>query len=144
MKINLLIVDDEIEICNTLKRYLELEPDYRIDVYTNPLDALEKIKKGSVQIVLTDIMMPEMNGIDLLREIKKADGLVQVIMMTAFSSVDKVIACLEAGAADYIMKPFEDLEEVKELIDQTIKKLTRWRKLAVASQKLNLAVNEQP
>ena len=138
MKINLLIIDDEIEIGNTLKRYLELEPDYQITVYTNPLEALEKIKRGSVQIALTDIMMPEMNGIDLLREIKKADGLVQVIMMTAFSTVDKVIACLEAGAADYIMKPFEDLEEVKIIIDQNIEKLKRWRKLAVASQRLNL------
>ncbi len=138
MKINLLIIDDEIEIGNTLKRYLELETDYQITVYTNPLEALEKIKKGSVQIVLSDIMMPEINGIDLLREIKKADGLVQVIMMTAFSTVDKVIACLETGAADYIMKPFDDLEEVKKLIDQTTEKLSRWRKLAVASQRLNI------
>jgi DNA-binding NtrC family response regulator len=138
MKINLFIIDDEIEIGKTLKRYLELDPNYQITVYTNPLEALEKIKKGTIQIVLTDIMMPEMNGVDLLREIKKVDGLVQVIMMTAFSSVDKVIACLEAGAADYIMKPFNDLEEVKEIIVQSIEKLKRWRKLAVASQRLNI------
>ena len=143
MKINLLIVDDEIEIGNTLKRFLELDSNCLIKVYTNPLEALEEIKKGSVQVVLTDIMMPEMNGIDLLREIKKADGLVQVIMMTAFSSVDKVIDCLEAGASDYIMKPFEDLAEVKNIIDQSIAKLTRWHKLAVASQRLSSGVSSQ-
>jgi DNA-binding response OmpR family regulator len=136
MTMNILIVDDELEICKVLKRYLEMESEYNVEYETDPVDALEKIKKGGFHIVLSDIMMPGLDGIELLREIKNVDGLVQVVMMTAFSTVEKVIACLEIGAADYIMKPFEDLSEVKEIIDQVATKLKRWRTVVVASQQL--------
>ena len=135
MKMNILIVDDELEICKVLKKYLEIESEYNVEFETNPVDALERIKRGGFHIVLSDIMMPGLDGIELLREIKKVDGLVQVIMMTAYSTVDKVIACLEIGAADYIMKPFGDIAEVKEIIDQVASKLKRWREVVVASQK---------
>lgn len=136
MTINLLIVDDELEICKTLQRFLELDSVYNVEIETSPEAALEKVKREVFHIVLSDIMMPSMDGIELLREIKKVDGLVQVVMMTAFSTVDKVITCLEVGASDYIMKPFEDLEDVKKVLDQIVEKLTRWRTVVVASQKL--------
>ena len=95
MNINVLIVDDEVEINNTLTRFLELEDRYSIDSVTDPFEALEKVKREKIHILLSDIMMPGMSGIELLEQVKMADGLTQVIMMTAYSTIDKVVECLE-------------------------------------------------
>ncbi len=135
MKMNILIVDDEVEINNTLTRFLELEDRYSIDSVTDPFEALEKVKREKIHILLTDIMMPRMSGIELLDHVKTADGLTQVIMMTAYSTIDKVIECLEKGANDYILKPFDDLEEVKMVIDITAEKLSRWKQTLIQSKK---------
>ncbi len=129
MKFKILIVDDEIEIINTLTRYLELDEHYEIDSVTDPAKALEKVNRDKVHIVLTDIMMPGMNGIELLEKIRVIDGLSQVIMMTAFSTIDRVVECLEKGANDYILKPFDDLAEVQNIIDVTAAKLERWKEV---------------
>lgn len=125
-KYKILIVDDEEEIAITLKKHLEIE-GYTVDVVQNGAAAFEKIKNGKYHIVLTDIVMPEMDGIELLKEIKGYDALTQVIMMTGYSTMDKTLSCLESGANDYILKPFKSVEEVVQIIDYSIKKLERWR-----------------
>ncbi len=135
MNINVLIVDDEVEINNTLTRFLELEDRYSIDSVTDPFEALEKVKREKIHILLSDIMMPGMSGIELLEQVKMADGLTQVIMMTAYSTIDKVVECLEKGANDYILKPFDDLEEVKMVLDITADKLSRWKQALLQSKK---------
>lgn len=137
MAIKILVVDNEIETCRALKRYLENESGYNVEFETDPADALERIKHERFQIVLTEMMMQGIDGIELLRKIKKVDELVQVIMMTTSPTVDRVIACLETGVSDYIMKPFGDLAEVKKIVDQVASKLKRWREIVLASQKLN-------
>ncbi len=134
MKFKILIVDDEVEIINTLTRYLELDDHYEIESVTDPAKALEKVNKDKIHIVLTDIMMPGMSGIELLEQIKTIDGLTQVIMMTAFSTIDRVVECLEKGANDYILKPFDDLAEVQNIIDVTAAKLERWKEVLVSSR----------
>lgn len=135
MKLNILIVDDEIEICNTLKRYLELDERFIVESVIDPFEALEKVKRQKIHILLTDIMMPGMTGVELLELVRNADGLTQVIIMTAFSTVEKVVECLEKGANDYILKPFDDLEDVQHIIDLAADKLTRWKKALVKSRK---------
>lgn len=135
MDMNVLIVDDEVEINNTLTRFLELEDRYSIDSVTDPFEALEKVKREKIHILLSDIMMPGMSGIELLEQVKMVDGLTQVIMMTAYSTIDKVVDCLEKGANDYILKPFDDLEEVKKVIDITAEKLSRWKQALIESNK---------
>ena len=134
MKFKILIVDDEVEIINTLTRYLELDDHYEIESVTDPAKALEKVNKDKIHIVLTDIMMPGMSGIELLEQIKTIDGLTQVIMMTAFSTIDRVVECLEKGANDYILKPFDDLAEVQNIIGVTAAKLERWKEVLVSSR----------
>lgn len=134
MNLRILIVDDEVEISKTLTRFLELDDRFIIESVTNPLEALEKVKREKIHILLSDIMMPEMSGIELLEQVKKIDGLTQVIMMTAFSTVDKVVDCLEKGANDYILKPFEDLEDVQKIIDVTAEKLARWKTVLLQSK----------
>lgn len=134
MKLKILIVDDEIEISKTLTRFLEIDDRFIIENVTSPVEALEKVKKEKIHIMLVDIMMPEMSGIELLEKVKDADGLTQVIMMTAFSTVNRVVECLEKGANDYLLKPFDDLEEVQKIIDVTAEKLDRWKSVLVKSK----------
>ena len=80
--------------------------------------------------------MPGMNGVELLREIKKIDGMIQVIMMTAYSTVERVIQCIRYGATDYIMKPFDDIDEIKIIVDDTANKIRRWKGVIVRSRDL--------
>lgn len=125
-KYKILIVDDEVDIVNTIKNHLVLE-GYTVGTATSAVEAYDIIKKEKYHIVLTDIVMPEMDGIELLSEIKNYDALTQVIMMTGYTTMDKTLASLELGANDYIIKPFENMEQVMKLIDYSIQKLERWR-----------------
>ncbi|MDH7480259.1 MAG: response regulator [Syntrophomonadaceae bacterium] len=124
-EIRLLLVDDEEELILTLERVLRLE-GYSVDYTTSPNEALEIIKNKKYHIVVADIVMPEMDGIDLLAAIKEYDPLTQVIMMTGYSTMDKTVRCLEKGASDYLLKPFKDSGQVLEAIKLSEAKLRRW------------------
>ena len=94
------------------------------------------MEKDKVNIALLDINMPEMDGIELLSRIKKRDFSVQVIMMTAFSTFDKTLQSLEMGAVDYILKPFDNLDDMLDLINESVRRLKRWQKNLLQSVKL--------
>lgn len=135
MKTKLLIVDDEQDILSTLNRFFSL---HSFDIITaqSAAEALKVIEKEKVNVALIDINMPEMDGIELLKNIKKWDFSIQVIMMTAYSTFDKTLRSLEMGAVDYILKPFDNLDDVLDLINESVKRLTRWRKNLLESVKL--------
>ena len=119
----LLVVDDENEICEFLKSFFE-ERNYTVSVANSGEQALEVIKHDKPQVVLLDIKMPGMDGIQTLREIKIKHGKVKVIMVTAIETRDKIEECLRLGADNYITKPLslEYLEnDVREKIESTAK-----------------------
>lgn len=122
----ILIIDDEEEILLALKKNLILE-GYNVETCNDSVQALEMIKNNKFHIVITDIVMPNMNGIDLLKAAKSYDALTQVIMMTGYSTMEMTIQSLEFGANDYILKPFKSIEYIIEIIDYSIQKLERWR-----------------
>ncbi|ALB44647.1 hypothetical protein AXY43_09175 [Clostridium sp. MF28] len=122
----ILIIDDEEEILLSLKKNLVLE-GYNVETCNDSVEALEMIKNNKFHIVITDIVMPNMNGIDLLKAAKSYDALTQVIMMTGYSTMEITIQSLEFGANDYILKPFKSIEYIIEIIDYSIQKLERWR-----------------
>lgn len=124
-EIRLLLVDDEEELILALERVLSLE-GYSVDCTTSPKEALEMIKTKKYHIVMADIIMPEMDGIELLAAIKEYDPLTQVIMITGYSTMDKTVRCLEKGANDYLLKPFKDSGQVIEAIKLSEVKLRRW------------------
>jgi two-component system NtrC family response regulator len=127
-KYKILIVDDEPSITDLLGDYLSQE-GYTAQTTTSPLEALEIAEEGEVKIMLTDIKMPDMSGIELLEKVKQINGLIQVIIMTGYGSLENTVKCLEQGANDYMLKPFKNLTEVKDIIDLTINKLHRWEKV---------------
>ena len=126
MQGRVLIVDDEVEILRSLSRYLRLE-GFEVDTCEDPRDALQRVRTEHYPVLLCDIMMPGMSGIDLLQEVLKVRPLTNVIMMTAYTSMDKVVACLGQGARDYLVKPFDDLESVGSRVREAAERVGRWR-----------------
>lgn len=122
----ILIVDDDEAVGSLLKKQLEQEK-YVIDTSMTAIDSLEKIKQTKYHIVVIDIVMPQMDGIELLIAIKKYDPMTQVIMMTDYSTIDRILRSLEYGANDYLLKPFKSEEYVLAMIDHSVQKLERWR-----------------
>ncbi|MZP30301.1 response regulator [Heliobacterium undosum] len=120
-----LLIDDEEELCISLQRILQLE-GYVTEYTTSPIKALDMVKARKYHIILADIVMPEMDGIELLSAVKAYDPLAQVIMMTGYSTMDKTVRCLEKGANDYLLKPFSDLDKVIEAVRLSEAKLRRW------------------
>jgi len=115
----ILIVDDEKTIRDSSKLILD-EEGYETELAADGQEALEKIKETDFDIVITDIKMPRLDGIQLLEEVSKISPDTFVIIMTAYASVETAIEALRRGAQDYILKPieFDDLIiRVKHLID---------------------------
>ena len=75
---------------------------------------------------LLDINLPRMSGIQLLKKVKAISPTIQVMMMTAYSSIENAIECLESGASDYFLKPFQDLNEIAGIIQATCERVGRW------------------
>lgn len=134
MDLTVLIVDDEQGICKTLKNYLTLS-GYSCLTASTGEEALNVIREQKVHIVLLDIKMPGMTGLEALEEIRKFDFSIQVIMMTGFSTFDYTLQALEKGAMDYIQKPFDDLDNVVELVKMAGDRLHRWRHVLAGSSK---------
>ena len=107
MKRNLLVVDDEADMLFLLKR--SLEPDLNCQVVTAASGemAVQRLKEDSFDLVLADIKMPGMSGIELLEEIKRQNPELTVVMMTAHGDVETAVQAMKMGAYDYITKPFD-------------------------------------
>ena len=134
---NILIVDDEKNYLLVLSAVLE-EEGYEVLTALSGLEALETQKSSDVDLVLTDMKMPGMDGIELLERIKAYDPDLPVIMMTAHGTVDKAVEAMQKGAYSYILKPFDNerlILYVKKAISvyQVVKENRRLRN-AVESQ----------
>ncbi|MFW2331675.1 MAG: response regulator [Nitrospinota bacterium] len=127
MSIPLMIVDDEEGIRNSLKEYFEME-GYDVDTAKDGEEAIKMTKQKKYSIVLMDINMPLLDGIESMQAIKEIDFSIQVIMMTAYSTFEKTMKSLELGATDYILKPFGELDELLRLVEISEERLSRWRR----------------
>jgi two-component system response regulator PilR (NtrC family) len=107
----LLIVDDEASLLDFLSLLFQDE-GYEVTTARSVEEARRRLEAGSPDLVLCDILMPDGNGLDLLREIKTGDGSPPVVMMTAYTSTKSAIEAMKLGAADYVSKPF-DVDELK-------------------------------
>ena len=123
---NILICDDESDIVNALRIYLS-DPDYTLFSAENGKEAVRMVRENEIQLVLLDIMMPEMDGMTAMQQIRQESN-VPIILLTAKSEdTDKLIG-LGAGADDYITKPFNPLEVLARVRSQ----LRRYLKLGAA------------
>src|SRR5512135_2784728 len=117
-KANLLVVDDELIVRQSLKHWFE-EDGYSVETAESGEEALHMFEKGKYDIMLVDMKMPGISGLDLLTKVKKFDDCVIVILITAFASVPSAIKALKEGAYDYITKPV-DPDELSHVIENAL------------------------
>ncbi len=120
-KISLLIVDDEDSVRDSLSNWF-FEDGYQVECAENAKKALSMLESGSFDIILADIKMPGMDGLEMLRRIKYLKKEAIVIMMTAFATVDTAVQALKDGAFDYVTKPF-DPDDLSHLIRNATKQI---------------------
>jgi DNA-binding NtrC family response regulator len=114
----IVIIDDEHEILNMLERFLSRK-GYSVKTYDNPVTAIAALPSDT-DVVLLDIMMPQMNGLDALPKLIEKNPKIKVLMMTAFSTLDKVLNAHRNGADSYVMKPFESLDTLSHKIEEML------------------------
>lgn len=103
----ILVVDDEVQIREMLRNNLTQMGGFPVEVASGGVEALEKIEKDVFDLVLTDLKMPEMGGMDLLKALKATRPEIMVIIMTAFGSIETAVEAMRTGADDYITKPID-------------------------------------
>ena len=136
----LLIVEDEDHLAAGLKLNLELE-GYRVDVAANAKEAGQRLLDPSgYDAIVLDVMLPDVNGFDLCRKFRDAGNFIPVIMLTARSSPDDRVRGLEAGADDYLVKPFE-LDELLARVRSVLRR-QRWEKTTGGPKASTLAFGE--
>ena len=114
----ILVVDDERGMCELLKDTLVKE-GYEVHVSDNPLQAIEIVKEMHIDIAMLDLVMPEMDGIDVLKKIKEIQPDIVVIIMTAYGTIDTAVEAMKLGAYDYITKPFK-MSKIKTIIERIL------------------------
>ena len=131
MREPILIVEDDNTIRVTVGNFLARQ-GFDVEVAEDGAQALALLKERSFSLVLLDLRLPDMNGLDILARIKESDDQPLVVIMTAYPEVRTAVAALKAGAYDYINKPF-DLEDLQELIrraaeTQRLRREVEWRR----------------
>ena len=108
---NLLIIEDERKTADSLKKGLE-ESGYEVDVAYDGMTGLSLARSNKYNLIVSDIVLPKLNGVELCRQISTMESNVPILLLSALDSKDDVVSGLEAGADDYLTKPFDFRELV--------------------------------
>jgi len=114
-----LVVDDDAAMRDLLTEHLA-EEGYAVEAAPGGRTAVERVRQGGVDLVITDVRMPDLEGLDVMREIQTEDPAPMVITITAFGSIENAIRAMKLGAYDYLCKPF-DLEEVSLVVERALR-----------------------
>jgi len=122
---SIVVTDDEPNMCAALRKLLGTE-GYAVEAFTDPERALEHVRRAHPDVVLADLIMPTLNGIEVLKRVRQHDPSIMVIMITAHGTIDSAIEAVKEGAFHYITKPFN----TNELLLTIRKALDRRREVA--------------
>ncbi len=117
--IKILIIDDDKDICEYMDLLLS-QSGYDVVTETSPNKGLENLKAEEFHVVVLDIMMPELNGMEVLEEIRKFDSDIAIIIFTGFPSVDTAVTSMKYNVSDYIKKPF-DVDEFNTTLEKILR-----------------------
>lgn len=115
---SILVIDDEESMRLALTEVLS-RSGHLVDCVTNGYDALKKVQSSSFKLVITDVRMPKMDGLEVLQEIKKVSPQTPVIMITAYGTIHSAVEAMKRGAVDYILKPFS-FEELNAIVERAL------------------------
>ncbi len=113
-----LVLDDDPGVLAVLGGYMKAF-DFDVETTENPRTALELCRRNRYDIIMSDLVMPQMNGLEFLQEVRQADSDAAFIMITGYPSIESAVEAIRRGAHDYITKPFR-IEEVKLKIDRAL------------------------
>jgi len=148
-KSKILVIDDEKRMCDSIKVLLS-NIGYDVDIAENGKVGIDKLKAGQYDLVITDLMMPELDGFAVMKYIKENCPRTLVIVITGYASVESAVRAIRSGAYDYILKPF-DFEIIKISVERAWdklkleKELEQTRKLAQVAERaisLNKEIND--
>jgi DNA-binding NtrC family response regulator len=116
----ILVIDDEAGMCSLINTVLS-EEGYRVAATQKPQDGVAMLQKDAYDLVITDLRMPKMNGMEILQAVKSVSPAMPVILITAYSTVDSAVQAMKLGASDYVAKPFKN-DELCSAVDNVLEK----------------------
>jgi DNA-binding NtrC family response regulator len=130
---SILVVDDEYGVQQSFK--MVLKDQYRVLLASSGEEAMDLFNKNSVDLILLDILLPDINGLDLLEQLKELDSRVEIIMITAVKNIQTAVEAIKGGAYDYVVKPF-DVDEVIKRVQRALEKHDLVRKVTYLETEL--------
>jgi two-component system OmpR family response regulator len=115
-----LVVDDDREICDFMETFLAKD-GVEVKTVSDPESAADEVKVGGYHLVVLDLMMPKLDGVEVLSRIRKVDSDVAVVIFTGYPSLDTAVQSMKLDAVDYLQKPF-DPEEFREVVNRVMRK----------------------
>ncbi len=120
----ILIVDDEVDMLALLAMIITEKTNHKATTTNNPLEVPKLIKEGAFDLLIADLKMPGMDGIELIDEVRKIDKSIPILIITAYGSIESAEEAIHKGAYDYITKPFR-----KEQILISISRALEWKEM---------------
>ncbi|OHE55509.1 MAG: histidine kinase [Thermodesulfovibrio sp. RBG_19FT_COMBO_41_18] len=120
----ILIVDDEVDMLALLAMIITEKTNHKATTTNNPLEVPKLIKEGAFDLLIADLKMPGMDGIELIDEVRKIDKSIPILIITAYGSIESAEEAIHKGAYDYITKPFR-----KEQILIAINRALEWKEM---------------
>jgi len=130
--LDVLVVDDELKIRQVLEQILAAR-GCAVRLAADGLEGLAQFQQHPAEVVITDIRMPKMNGLELMRELKRLDPLLNVVVITAYPSVEGAVEAMQQGACDFITKPF-DVVQIQAILYRCQQRLSLTRQLRSAGE----------
>ena len=121
--LKVLVVDDDQEICDFMETFLTKD-GFEVKTLSDPAEAPDEVKVGGYHLVILDLMMPNMDGVEVLERLRKIDSDVAVVIFTGYPSLDTAVKSMKLDAVDYLKKPFNP-DEFREVIDRVAAKTYR-------------------
>ena len=125
-KASLLVVDDEVEIQQMLSRHFRFL-GYDVETASNGREALELLAKKRTEVIISDIKMPQLDGIELLKIVKEQHPMSHVIIITGYVTLDNLLAVFRRGADTCIFKPWHDMSELESAVAHAFETIKIWK-----------------
>ena len=125
----ILVVDDNRQLTDTIVEILSRFGYSAVGAYGG-MEGVKRFQEGDFQLVITDLMMPEVDGMNLLKTVKGIDAKVQVIVVTGYGTVERAVNAIKIGAYDFIEKPVER-EKLKVIVERALERHSLFRQLGV-------------